>query len=116
MEINKEPLDKQNLAEKKITEILNDGLYLFVKNYGKIILPFILFLTLSNFIITVFVTQMEWYVGTLLPELEAIYANLDAANLENMTESELLDILSRAIYLLFIYFLWGFLFLTSNHN
>lgn len=72
MENDQENSAKQILAEKQITDIISEGLYLFYHNYGKIILPFILFLTLSNLFIVISTSQLKWYFNSLTPEFEAI--------------------------------------------
>ncbi len=109
MENKQENRDKHVLAEKKITDIIFEGLYLFSKNYGKIILPFMIFLTLSNFLIILCSSQLEWYVNTLYIEIEPLLVKFFEMNTETLTETDLFMILGFELISLLLEFLQGFI-------
>ena len=106
MEPQPESNSKQILAEKNIIDIITEGLYLFVKNYGKIILPFIILLTLSNLLIVLCVSQLEWYANLISPEIEALFTKIEETP-ELVNDYDLFLMLQYALLLLFLGFLEG---------
>ncbi len=106
MEPHPESNSKQILAEKKIIDIITEGLYLFVRNYGKIILPFIILLTISNFLIVISVSQLEWYANLISPQVDALFTKIEETP-ELITDLDIILMFQYALLLLFLGFLEG---------
>ncbi|MHA1273497.1 MAG: zinc ribbon domain-containing protein [Promethearchaeota archaeon] len=57
--------EKEYFARKRFGELISDGFQLFIENYGKIILPFLLFGILSILIRVFALTDLNWIVRNL---------------------------------------------------
>ncbi len=65
--------DLQRFASMRVSQVILDGLRLFVKNWFKIILPFVLFTIVSIIISNLFVLELNWQYFQMTPTVEAIY-------------------------------------------
>ena len=96
MENDSRELDKQLLANKKFSDFFSEGLSLFGRNYGKIILPFAFFLVISNCLIVFLLTDLTWFSNELTNSLALIFEKFEMAP-ETVTEEELLSILQSML-------------------
>ncbi|MBN1802620.1 MAG: hypothetical protein JW891_13995 [Candidatus Lokiarchaeota archaeon] len=93
----------RKLAEKPFNEILMDGLYLFGKKFGRLILYFLALLILSNFLIQVLTVELEWLIYNQGIRVEAIYDLMDA-DPEAVTEEDLLFITQYLLSMILVIF------------
>ena len=88
MEKDTHEIDKYSLANKTLGDFFSEGLNLFVKNYGKILLPFIIFLVISNLLIVFLLTDLRWLANSFTISLEAIMDKMltapDTVTVEDM--------------------------------
>jgi len=90
-------LDKQDLVNLKFGDFFSEGLRLFSKNYGKIILPFILFLLISNLLIVLVLTDLTWMSNEFTASLAPIIARFNTAP-ETVTEEEMFLVLQSMLF------------------
>ena len=98
MEKDSRELDKNILANKKFGDFFTEGLLLFGRNYGKVILPFTIFLIISNILIVILLTELNWvvYEFNQSPILLDIM-NRMTTDPESINETELLLVLQSLL-------------------
>ena len=88
MEKDSHEIDKYSLANKKFGDFFSEGLNLFGRNYGKIVLPFIIFLVISNLLIIFLLTDLRWLANSFTISLDAILDKMliapDTVTIEDM--------------------------------
>lgn len=96
MEKDSHELDKDILANKKFGDFFSDGLSLFGRNYGKIIIPFAIFLLISNLLIVFLVTDLRWLANSFTVSLESIIDKMLTAP-DTVTEGEMILMLQSML-------------------
>ena len=96
MDNDSHEIDKYSLANKKFGDFFSEGLNLFGKNYGKIIIPFIIFLVISNLMIVFLLTDLRWLANTFTLSLDSILDKMLTAP-DTVTEGEMILVLQSML-------------------
>ena len=97
MEKDSHELDKNILANKKFGDFFSEGLLLFGRNYGKIILPFTLFLVISNILIVLLLTDLAWMSSEFTASLATIIDKFTTAP-DTVTNAEMILVMQSYMF------------------